>query len=94
MYPLAFLGGSTGGGEILLILVVALILFGSKNLPEIARTIGRTLEQIRRAANEVRDEVMKAGLEEEDAPRKRDEPTPILPEPRPPKEDADERVAR
>lgn len=94
MYPLAFLGGSTGGGEILLILVVALILFGSKNLPEIARTIGRTLEQIRRAANEVRDEVMKAGLEEEDAPRMRDEPTPILPEPRPPKEDADERVAR
>ncbi len=93
MNPLAFFGGSTGGGEIMLILLVALLLFGSKSLPQIARSIGRTLEQIRRAANEVRDEVMKA---EPDLSGTSDPPKdpPALPAPRPPQEDADERVAR
>lgn len=93
MTSLGFLGGSTGGGEIMLILLVALMLFGAKSLPQVARSIGRTLEQIRRAANEVRDEVMKAEL---DVPGRSDsnKERPALPEPRPPRDNADERVAR
>ncbi|MCS6771483.1 MAG: twin-arginine translocase TatA/TatE family subunit [Kiritimatiellae bacterium] len=94
MVAYAFFGGSAGGGEVLLILVVALILFGSKNLPEIARTIGRTLEQIRRTANEVRDEVMKAGLDEPPAGTGPEDRPRSLPQPRPPAEDGDERVPR
>lgn len=93
MNPLAFFGGSTGGGEIMLILLVALLLFGAKSLPQIARSIGRTLEQVRRAASDVRDEVMKA---EPDVRGPSDLPNdrPSLPAPRPSQEDADERVAR
>ena len=93
MTVLAFFGGMTGGGEIMLVLLVALLLFGAKSLPEVARTIGKTLEQIRRAANDVRDEVMKAEPElmKDDPPRP---PAPALPEPKPPQEDEDERVAR
>ncbi|MCZ7591237.1 MAG: twin-arginine translocase TatA/TatE family subunit [Kiritimatiellae bacterium] len=95
MSVLAFLGGSLGGGEVTLILFVALLLFGSKNLPQVARMIGKTMEQIRRAANDVRDEVMKAELEEEKPEKKSDpEPEHGVPVPRPPKEDADDRVAR
>jgi len=59
LYP-AFLGGSPGGGELLLILVVALLLFGSRRLPEIARSIGRAIEEFRRSAREIQDEVMRA----------------------------------
>lgn len=88
MAVLAFLGGSMGGGEIVLILLVALLLFGANNLPRVARTLGKTLEQIRRAANEVRDEVMKADAE---AP---EHTPPALPKPRPPEENSDDRVAR
>lgn len=98
MFALALLGGSLGGGEIMMVLLVALLLFGSKNLPQIARTLGKTLEQIRRAANDVKDEVMKAELEEEEKPveqtAKAVTEEPKLPVPRPPEENADDRVAR
>ena len=50
-----------GGGEVMLILAVALVLFGSKNLPKVARSLGRALEEFRRAAREVSSEIMKAG---------------------------------
>ena len=62
--------GAPSGGEILLILVVILLLFGTKNLPQMARTLGRTLEQFRRAAREVTDEIMHGDAEPPDPPRK------------------------
>ena len=48
------------GGELLLVLLVILLLFGAKNLPKMARTLGRTLEEFRRAARDVSDEIMQA----------------------------------
>ncbi len=59
---LAFIEG-VGGGGLLLVMLVALMLFGSKNLPKVARTFGRTAENMRRAVREVKDEVMKAGVD-------------------------------
>jgi len=58
---IGILGGSIGGGELLLVMAAALLLFGSKNLPKIARSLGRALEEFRRAAREVSSELMKAG---------------------------------
>jgi sec-independent protein translocase protein TatA len=55
----AFFGGGWGGPEVLLILFVVLILFGPKQLPQIARNIGRALDQLRRASNDFKDQVMK-----------------------------------
>lgn len=46
--------GSIGGGELLFILVLALLLFGPRRIPEIGRTIGKTLTQLRRATQEFR----------------------------------------
>ena len=54
---LSILGGSFGSGEVLLIFVVVLLLFGSKNLPTIARSLGKALEEFRRAARDVSDEI-------------------------------------
>lgn len=90
-YTVAFLGGTTGGSEMLLILVAALLLFGSKNLPRIARTIGKTMEDFRRAARDVKDEILRAE-EEEPAPDKEDRAA-LRPATRP-KEGPDEPVAR
>ena len=42
--------------EILVVAVIALIVFGPQRLPEIARTVGKTLAQLRRMAAEVRSE--------------------------------------
>ncbi len=46
--------GSLGGAEILLILVLALLLFGPRSLPKIARTVGKGLAEFRKASNDLR----------------------------------------
>jgi sec-independent protein translocase protein TatA len=48
---------SLGFGEIVLILLIALIIFGPKRLPEMGRTIGRSLKEFRRAAADLRAEL-------------------------------------
>jgi len=48
--------------EIVAVAAIALIVFGPEKLPEIARTVGRTLSQLRRMADDVRDE-FKDGLD-------------------------------
>lgn len=56
--PVAFFGGSPGAGEILLVLFVVLLLFGARRLPSIARSLGRTLEEFRRAARDLSHDIM------------------------------------
>ena len=51
------------GGEILLVLAFVLIFFGSKSIPGLARTLGRTMRQIRDASNEIQSEIRKSGNE-------------------------------
>lgn len=90
MTPVAFLGGSFGGGEVILILLVVLVLFGSKNLPKIARNLGRSMEEFRRAARDVQHEIMHADTDDAPAPK---EPAK-LPEPEVKPQPADDAVAR
>jgi sec-independent protein translocase protein TatA len=46
-----------GSPEILLILLVVLLLFGGKRLPELARNIGKGLAEFRRAMQDVQREI-------------------------------------
>ena len=43
-----------GGGELLIIFVLVLLLFGPDKLPEFARFIGRGMRKMRRMSDEVR----------------------------------------
>ncbi|MFQ5742242.1 MAG: twin-arginine translocase TatA/TatE family subunit [Acidobacteriota bacterium] len=52
--------GSIGGTELLVILFIALLIFGPRRLPELGRSIGRGLSEFKRASNE-----LKRSLEEE-----------------------------
>ena len=49
-----------GFTEILVILVVALLVFGPDRLPELARNLGRGLAEFRRASSDLRRSVMEA----------------------------------
>lgn len=60
LHPVAILGGSLGAGELIVVFAAALLLFGSKNLPRIARTLGRAIEELRRGAREFSNEITKA----------------------------------
>jgi sec-independent protein translocase protein TatB len=53
-HNLAFLDIS--GGEFLIIIIAAFFIFGPKRLPEIARKIGRTMNEIKSASNEITKE--------------------------------------
>lgn len=46
--------GTLGGPELFLILVVALIVFGPKKLPEIGKSLGRMMNEFKKASNEFR----------------------------------------
>ncbi len=46
--------GSLGGPELILILVLALLLFGPRKIPEIGRALGRTVGEFRKATAEFR----------------------------------------
>lgn len=51
------------GSEILLVLAFILIFFGSKSIPGIARTMGRTMRQIKDASQDMQNEIKKSGLD-------------------------------
>ena len=51
------------GSEVLVILVFILIFFGSKSIPGIAKTFGKTLYEIKQASSDLQDEIKKSGLD-------------------------------
>lgn len=52
---LAVLGLS--GGEIILVMVVALILFGAKKIPEFAKGLGQAMKEFKKASSDVSNEI-------------------------------------
>ena len=47
-----FAGGAPGPFELLLILFVVLLLFGARRLPDLARSLGRSLSEFRKGREE------------------------------------------
>lgn len=63
-----------GTSEILIILLIAILVLGPKEIPKIARTIGRGMRQLQRAKDELRQTLDKDFYDEEDVePRRRRE---------------------
>ena len=47
--------GSIGLPELMIILIIALIIFGPRKLPELGRSLGRSLSEFKRASNELKN---------------------------------------
>jgi sec-independent protein translocase protein TatA len=58
-----------GGGELVLICVVVLVLFGAKRIPEFAKGLGKGINEFKKASREVTDEIERAGDETRTAPK-------------------------
>ena len=59
MTYLAFM--NIGGQELILILLIVLVLFGAKKLPELARGMGQAIREFQKAKDEFSDELHSAG---------------------------------
>lgn len=75
-----------GMTELMVIFVIGLIVLGPKRLPDLARSLGRSLAEFRRTSSDLRQEFMDVAEEARIDPAHLDEPTP--PRKNPP--DADE----
>lgn len=53
--PLAIFG--LGTGELIIILVVVLLLFGAKRLPDLARGLGKSLSEFKKASKEAENDI-------------------------------------
>ncbi len=51
-----------GFSEYIVLIGAVLMMFGARKVPEIARTVGRVIHDVRRASNEFRDQIMTADL--------------------------------
>ena len=70
--------GGIGTWEILLIFLVALLLFGAKRIPEIARGLGRGITEFRKAVRDVKDEI-ETGIDSAPSSRPASGPDPSGP---------------
>ena len=72
--------------DTVVLFVLALLLFGPKKLPLIARQIGKALNEFRRASNEFKAQIEAeiSQLEYQERQKKQDEETKILPPAEPP----------
>ena len=79
-YLMAFIEG-LGGGEMVMILLVVLVLFGGEKLPGFARGLGKSIREFKKAAAGVEEEFKRAL--EEDERKQYKPPTAPLPAPTP-----------
>ena len=56
--------GGIGVQELLLILLIILILFGAKKIPEVARGLGKSVSEFKKGVREIEDEVKSEGDKE------------------------------
>ena len=52
--------GNLGAGEIVLIVLVVLLLFGAKKIPELARGIGKGMSEFKKGLKDVESEIKSA----------------------------------
>ena len=68
--------GSIGMPELMIIFVIALIIFGPRKLPELGRSMGRSLSEFKRASNELRSTLDQEIRVEDTKPEPTPEPEP------------------
>jgi sec-independent protein translocase protein TatA len=92
MNMLALGFGNFGGPDLFIILLIVLVLFGAKKLPELARSLGQSMNEFRKAREEFDRELHTAGNDVKGKPQTYQaaenvqpaQPAPQAPQPQPP----------
>jgi len=59
-----------GGWEWVIVVLAILLFFGSKRIPDLARSLGQSIREFKKGAREVTDEIQNAGTETPAPPNK------------------------
>ncbi len=65
-----------GGGEVILVLIVALIIWGPKRLPEIARNLGKTMNMLKKSTYDLTSQITRELDTENTKDKEKDVPSP------------------
>lgn len=52
-----------GGSELFLIIIIAVMLFGADKIPEVARSLGKGIQQLKSATDDIKSEIQKTATE-------------------------------
>ena len=77
--PLAIFG--LGTGELIIILVVVLLLFGAKRLPDLARGVAKSIHEFKKASREAETEIRQSVDEQPKTPPPANKPSGTNPPP-------------
>lgn len=80
--PIALLG-DIGGPELLLVLFIILLLFGGEKLPQLARGLGKSVREFKKATSEAQNEIKRAMEDDPEPPATKAPRTPPPAEPTP-----------
>ena len=61
--------GVLGGWELIIILLVVLVIFGPKRLPEMGRSLGKAIREFKGAGKEIQGEFTGSIDDEKDSPK-------------------------
>jgi len=53
-----------GMGELVVVLLIALVLFGASKVPEIGRSLGKAIKEFKKAGKEIKDDIEDVSKEE------------------------------
>lgn len=55
-----------GMGELIVVLLIVLLLFGASKLPEIARALGKSIKEFKKAGKEIKTDLQESTKEEKE----------------------------
>jgi len=79
------IAGFLGGWEWVVVVFAILLLFGSKRIPDLARSLGSSIKEFKKGAREVTEEIQNTGDDRPQKPANPSQPSQTVSQSNPPK---------